>query len=105
MNIAILHNVSSSNNCNFLLERLVRCSIVEFSDRSVIDQPLHPSHRVRSDLSDVGPFRDQTSDDPDLVFHRSLVMASVRAGETGLYSEQPRHLVMTAESLVGVEGY
>lgn len=66
---------------------MVRCFIVEFSYRTIVDQPLHPSYRVRRDLGDVGSFRDETSDDPDPVFHRPLVLAGVRACEIGLYSE------------------
>ncbi len=83
---------------------MVRCSKVEFYSWSVIDQPFHPSYRVRRDYGDVGSFRDETSDDPDPVFHRPLVLAGVRSGEIGLNAEYPRYILMTAESLVVVEG-
>ena len=83
---------------------LVRCFIVEFSNWTIVDQPLHPSYRVWRDLCDVDSFRDETSDDPDPVFHRSFVLAGVRACEIGLNAEHPRHILMTAERLVVVEG-
>ncbi len=97
-------SVNSSKKCNFLLWHLVRCFIVEFSNWMIVDQPLHPSYRIRRDLGDVGPFRDETSDVSDPVFHRSLDLACVRACEIGLNAEYPRYLLMTAESLVVVEG-
>lgn len=82
---------------------MVRCSLVEFSYRTIVDQPLHLSNRVRRDLGDIGPFRDETSDDSDPVFHRPLVLAGVWTGEIGLNAEHPRNLLMTAERLVVVE--
>ena len=70
----------------------------------IVDQSLYPSNRVGRDLVDVGPFLDETSDDSDPVFHRPLVLARVRTGEIGLNAVHLRHLPMTAERFVVVEG-
>ncbi len=63
---------------------MVRCFIVEFSYWTIVDQPLHPSNRIRRDFGDVGSFRDETSDDSDPVLRRPLILTGVRAGEIGL---------------------
>ncbi len=83
---------------------MVRCFIVEFFYRTLVDQSLHPSYRIRTNVGYVGSFRDETSDDSEPVFHRPLVLPSVRAGEIGINAEYPRYILMIAESLVVVEG-